>query len=441
MDTICPILGCVRRPVSIGLVLGVAFPYAVMVLLGVSVLVWGLVREQERAERLALEEVAATNARFLRELPMSVTPDLAARLGRVLGLEVRVGPPEGMEGAVADGKARRFGPGVWVVGVEVRAGETLWLERESRPAWAALRSPVAMLSLGGLVVLAAGLAAVVAVRVVQPLRAMASDLARPGEELAIRSGWEDRGDEIGVLARSFGEAATRLRAEREARVRSERLALLGRMSAAMAHEVHNPLASIRMHAELAAGEPGLSQGAREALSWIRSGTERIESLVNQWMFLAHPGPAVAVPVGLAALLREVLAFHAPLAADRELRLDLEADGPMESARVAGDRRRLEQAFGNVVLNAIQFAPRGSRVTVRVAPAGPGRVGVEVEDAGPGFSPEALDRWAEPFWSGRAGGTGIGLSVAREVIEGCGGVVRVSNRSSGGAVVRCEFEMV
>jgi signal transduction histidine kinase len=418
------------------LALVIAIPFGLIAFGAAGLLCWGLIREQNRADRVALERIAESNARFLREIPMSVSPSLAGRLGRVLGMEIRSTPPAGAAGVAADGQARRLADGRALVGVEVRTGESLWFVQSPGSSAAALGTPLARASLAGLALLSVALVWVLARKVVGPLQSMAAALRGPGVEFSVPAGVEDRSDEIGVLARALRDAGERIRAERAGRERAERLALLGRMSAAMAHEVNNPLASIRLHAELAASGTADPAAVRESLGWIRTGTERIEGLVNQWMFLANPAPPRIESLEVARLVARVVDFHAPLAREREVRV--ETDLPDRLPRVRGEERRLEQAFANVLLNAIQATPAGG--SVRVAGSSESvRVRVIFEDSGPGFTDEGLRRWAEPFWCGRAAGTGIGLSVVSEVVIACGGSVGVENLVPGpGARVTIEL---
>jgi len=198
------------------------------------------------------------------------------------------------------------------------------------------------------------------------------------------------------------------------------------MTAALAHEIQNPVAAIKMHAQLAAAQGG-GMGSAEI---IAGEAARIESLVNQWMFLSKPEPPSVAEIQVAVLLREALAVHSAQMEHAAVRFELNAG---EELKVQGDRRRLMQVFSNIIVNAIQAMARGGVLSVK-AVREEGAVKLEFCDAGPGFSAEALRRFSEMFYSGKEGGMGIGLSVADEIIKAHHGKLRVQNQTEGGACV-------
>jgi signal transduction histidine kinase len=110
--------------------------------------------------------------------------------------------------------------------------------------------------------------------------------------------------------------------------------------------------------------------------------------------------------------------------------------PLSPIVVNRDARRLEQAFQNLVANAIQHAPKGTAVKVFAQPfrrQAHDFVECRVEDSGPGIPAESLTRVFEPFFSRRKGGTGLGLPIVQRIVEAHGGTVTASNRPAGGAV--------
>ncbi len=201
-------------------------------------------------------------------------------------------------------------------------------------------------------------------------------------------------------------------------LKMQRLALLGQIATSLAHEIQNPVAAIRLHAQLAGHDTIVNAAAA------------IESLVNQWQFLARPDPPRKLLVQLREVVDGITQTLSPLAA--HARVQWVIDVPSELS-VHADRRRLTQAVSNLVLNAIQALPCGGTVTIAAA----GRAGwVElwVMDDGAGFSAKALARGGEMFFSEKEGGMGIGLAVASEIVKAHGGTLTLANASGGGAAV-------
>jgi len=264
-------------------------------------------------------------------------------------------------------------------------------------------------------------------------------LARASRSAARRSAL------IGVVLASFGlvsaayalvsrqrdrersAAARRLADAEEARRQSERLALAGTLAAGLAHEVRNPLNAIGLAAqglERATADPS----AREAARLIRAEVAHLDGVLRGFLDLARPGSGRCEPAALDQLGREVLELLAPEAAARGL-----ASPALEGAASAHvDREALRRALINLVRNAIQASPPQGRVRVEVGLDGKREAVIRVLDEGPGLAPEMLERALEPFVTTRAGGTGLGLALARRVAEEHGGSLRLANRAPHGA---------
>jgi signal transduction histidine kinase len=139
------------------------------------------------------------------------------------------------------------------------------------------------------------------------------------------------------------------------------------------------------------------------------------------------------PTQLADVLRRAGRTCASLARDRKVTVEERLSGELPVLELDG--ARVEQAFENLLANAIQHSPPGSVVRIRadLDPEGPDpRIRCTVEDEGPGLREEDLGRLFEPFFSRRKGGTGLGLPIVRRVVEAHGGSVTAGNREGGGA---------
>jgi signal transduction histidine kinase len=207
-------------------------------------------------------------------------------------------------------------------------------------------------------------------------------------------------------------------------LRAQRFALLGAVATSLAHQIRNPIAAIRLHAQL------LQKAEPDGAGIIVDEAARIEDLVNQWMFLARPEPPLKSDVVLADLLHQSVRLAGPAAEHARVAIVLDADPGL---RMRADARRLIQVFHNIIFNAIQAMPDGGKLTVTA------RAGVIIfADTGPGFSPTALARWAEMLYTEKEGGMGIGLNVAQSIIRAHGGRLSVANQPNGSAIVRIEI---
>ena len=231
-------------------------------------------------------------------------------------------------------------------------------------------------------------------------------------------------------------AATQTRAQE-----SDRLAQVGRLAAGVAHEVNNPLAFIQanlrfLQEELPRGERSVGD-CLEALQETQAGVERIQQIVQDLTRLARGAPETEPRQVGGCPLPTVIEESMRLASVRLKKLAVEVEVPSEVPLVRADARRLGQVLLNLLLNAAdaleESRVRGPRVALKVQ-AQAQRVYLVLEDNGPGFSPEHLPRLFTPFFTTKAQGkgTGLGLALSREYVEGFGGSLRAENRPEGGA---------
>jgi PAS domain S-box-containing protein len=200
----------------------------------------------------------------------------------------------------------------------------------------------------------------------------------------------------------------------------------------VAHDLRNPLQAVSLSAQKlrlelpAEGDRGVEQ----RLDAIGRATRRAHRLVEDLLDLARveSGGLSVQPevVDARGLVDEVVRLHRPQAEERGLRLEAEMPESLPAVRV--DRDRLLQVFGNLVGNALKFVPAGGRVTVGAAPD-EGAVRLWVADTGPGIAPEDRAIVFEPFWQAEDGarhGAGLGLAIARAIIEAHGGTLELQS---------------
>jgi signal transduction histidine kinase len=424
-----------RLPWRIGL------PFTAFVVIGSVLLVAWTWWSIELEERAAFEKLALTNARFIEHMRLPASERMALQLGEVLGVGVHFRNPadgsllppsltplvshELVELLPADGRCHSVGIRV-AVAVPLADGQDLVMERLLAKMPAALwhRLLVLLAAFWSVAFLFAWLLTRGIVRPLRHLAAKLPDIEKPGPLDLPES---SRPDEIGDVARSFVRTREALQAERDQREKSERMALLGQMAAALAHEIQNPVSAIKMHAQLLQGSRPDSGGGERV---IEREAERIEGMVNQWMFLSRPEPPATSRLDVGALLSAALATGGRQAEHARVRIDRQIDPGLW---VRGDQRRLSQVFANLISNAIDAMPLGGVLQVSAHPR-EGSVVIGFEDRGRGFSEVALQRHAEFFFSEKEGGMGIGLSVAVEIVKSHGGTLTVANRPEGGALV-------
>lgn len=431
------------------LVVWMASSVMLFVLLGSLALVWAFERRIEREEHRAFEELARVNTGFLERSRLPLSGKMAEQLGEIIGAQVffwqtRTGQVTGKDGDALpsrlafkmkfDGKVSTISTGYWMVGLPGPNETRVIFVRPASPTLHAMSRFDTWLALAFFWLLSLALGWGMARRVTGPLRDMAKSLPLVGTEHPLPELPVMRRDEIGRFAQTLTRTHQSLRDERERRRTAERHALLGRMAASLAHEVRNPVAAIRLHAQLleqaSPDEAAISRGL------IESEAGRIEELVSQWLNHARPAPPVLTEVDVVDSLRQAVRLMEPQARHAGVRITTE-EGNRQLPPIPADRHRIQQVFGNLLRNAVQAMPSGGTITVRLVNEDK-RVAVVIEDEGKGFSPAALEKSGEPFYSEKEGGMGLGLAVAKEICLAHGGRLVVENRVRGGAVVRVEF---
>ena len=225
------------------------------------------------------------------------------------------------------------------------------------------------------------------------------------------------------------------------RLRAERLEGIAELSASLAHEIKNPLASIRSSVEQLARMPHATADEKTLSSLVMRESDRLSRLLTEFLDFARVRVGRTAPVDLGAVARGA----AGLAAAHPDRLDTVRGSCVvpegELVNVDGDEDLLHRAVFNLALNALQASPPESEVRIEVSsgifdplPSGvsfdSGAVALRVSDAGPGIPPEIRDRLFDPFFTTKANGSGLGLAVVHRAIEAHRGLVFVDSGNRG-----------
>jgi signal transduction histidine kinase len=300
------------------------------------------------------------------------------------------------------------------------SGALLWAAVPVRPSptlqsWRLL---VVALAFSALLLVASAAYSLVSVRraasgLQGALAALADDLTVPVPRSEIGE-LDDIAVGIGTLARRLEEARRIQEQMGRDLARQERLAALGRVVAGVAHEVRNPLASIKLRLDLASGGIALPPEARAAIDHASSEITRLDRLVADLLIVAGRALGPRAPLDVARLLRARAEALAPWAALR--RVAITARGAGEAI---GDGDALARAFDNVLRNAVEASPDGATVDATVE-VDDDRVRVRVADLGAGVPAGRAGEIFEPFFTTKPDGTGLGLAISRAIARAHGG---------------------
>jgi two-component system sensor histidine kinase HydH len=231
-----------------------------------------------------------------------------------------------------------------------------------------------------------------------------------------------------VLLRDLREVR---RLEAEVR-RREKLAAVGHLAAGVAHEIRNPLSSIRGYAAYFGAKFAPGSEDRQAAEVMVREVDRLNRVISELIEFSRPSDLKRRPVRLPDLAAHAERLTRPDAVARGVTVDL--SGATDAPEVLADPDRLSQALLNLCLNAIQAMETGGVMTLATGTAPDGRALVEVADTGPGISPEHRDRIFDPYFTTKPRGTGLGLPLAHKIVAAHGGEIRVSSRPGGGTAV-------
>ncbi|WP_027716186.1 nitrogen regulation protein NR(II) [Desulfuromonas sp. TF] len=205
--------------------------------------------------------------------------------------------------------------------------------------------------------------------------------------------------------------------------RADRLAALGELSAGMAHEIRNPLGSIRGTAEILREGIDPADRRHEFAGILIKEVDRLNRVVQDFLDFARPAPVERGRVDINEALRELLVLTRQQTVKSGVRVELL---PGDLPKVPGDREQLKQACLNLLLNALQAMPAGGLLTIATTPLD-GEVQVRFADTGQGIPPESLEKIFNPFFTTRQEGTGLGLAITHRIVQGHGGRIEVASR--------------
>jgi two-component system sensor histidine kinase HydH len=234
-------------------------------------------------------------------------------------------------------------------------------------------------------------------------------------------------DQVDRLSARIEAVVQELQQRQREVLRAEQLAAVGQLAAGVAHEIRNPLTSIKMLVQA-----GLEDGAlpAEDLRVMEPEVRRMERSLRTFLDFARPPRPERRPTSLNEVVQHTVGLIQGRAAKQ--RVEVSTDLPPEGVWLIGDGQQLEQVLINLTLNSLDVMPSGGALKVSLRST-PTEAVIEVADVGPGLSPEVLERLFHPFVSSKPTGLGLGLVICRRIVEDHGGTVNAANGPNGGAV--------
>lgn len=291
-------------------------------------------------------------------------------------------------------------------------------------------------------------------------------LDRPLQQMVAVMGQAERGDlgarvairnddELGQLAGHFNDMISKLQGTRtqleryhqEQLARADRLATIGELAAAIAHEIRNPLTGISGALSVLSRDFPRDDARRDVVRQTQLLIDRLNQSVENILLYSRPSLPQLQAVKLDDVVDRTLALvngeaaKANISIVKELASQREQDTGSPVVRV--DPHQMQQVLTNVLLNAVQATPAGGRICIRTGTAAggpdePARAYVEVEDSGSGMAPDEAARAFQPFFSTKPRGTGLGLPIARQIVEQHHGRISMRSTPGRGTCVRVEL---
>tara|TARA_R110002094_G_scaffold609_2_gene3234 strand:- start:375 stop:2096 length:1722 start_codon:yes stop_codon:yes gene_type:complete len=321
-----------------------------------------------------------------------------------------------------------------------------WLSEEFAPGWSIevvkhdpavnlsqeLRRPVFLLGVGVSVVLVSGFFMTLILRIKRRFVPLIE-----GAEAVSRGDWNihippEGNDEITLLAKAFNRMGGRLQALIDSRLDVEKKAVLGEFSASIAHEVRNPLATIKVCVQSFPVDEDPRNA--ELITLVLEEIDRVNGVVENLLSFARPFDPERVWVTAGDLLRRLAALIDPLAIRENIHLRVSGD---QDAQLCVDENQIQQVLMNLALNSIQAMPEGGELDLEVQTIKEQTV-ITVSDTGTGMAPEALERATEPFYTTRTQGTGLGLSISKRLVQLNSGNLQISSEPGAGTRVSLTF---
>jgi signal transduction histidine kinase len=303
------------------------------------------------------------------------------------------------------------------------------------------RHTVLLVAGAGAVAICGALLVVLTYTVQRPMVELQEKIAKlGGGDSSVSVSFAHRNDEIGDLGRNFNQMVGQLRESRSEierlhrtqMSRAEHMATLGEMATGLAHEIRNPLAGIAGVIEIIGRDLPSTSPARGVVKDVRQEIARINHIVTDLLETARPHPPRVHRSDLNTTIEHAVMLGRQQALAKSVEIALWKDPSLPE--VEHDSDQIHQVLLNLLLNAVQAIDQKGRITVTLERKGDTAV-VEVADNGRGISPDHLPNIFRPFFTTKGNGTGLGLSLARRIVEDHQGRIDVTSTVGKGTTFR------
>ena len=300
------------------------------------------------------------------------------------------------------------------------------------------RNDVIAVAAGGAFVICIAVIMVLAVQVRRPMMELQQKFARvQAGDMDVKVSFADRNDEIGDLGRDFNDMVAQLKASHEEinrlhqtqMSRAEHFATLGELAAGLAHEIRNPLAGIAGVLDIVSRDLPATSVAREVIDDAKQEAVQINRILTELLDTARPKAPQFRVTDIVGTAEHAVLFARQQAVTKRITIEFEVKDTLPP--VEHDPNQINQVLLNLLLNAIQSMDKPGVIRVTLE-AEDDAVAIVVSDEGKGIAPEHLPNLFRPFFTTKGHGTGLGLSLARRMVESHGGTITAESALGEGA---------
>jgi signal transduction histidine kinase len=231
----------------------------------------------------------------------------------------------------------------------------------------------------------------------------------------------------GLVEREFKARKKQQEAQLQAE-RSHELSLVGQIAAGVAHEIKNPLASIKGAADILTDKDTSLSEREEFKSILRNEVKRIDTTVTEFLAFARPKETKLEKLNLSEVLQTSMRQLEAEATRRGLHITANIE---DDIWVDGDQEKLNQMTLNLILNAFQASKEGDEITVKLSADTSKTANFSIRDSGTGIDEDDLNRVLDPFFTTRSSGTGLGLAIVKEIVESHSGQISIQSQKGAG----------